>query len=401
MDMKNLADASLKGKRVLLRVDFNVPMDENNNIKDDKRIKETMPTIQYLMKKGAKTIIITHVGRPKEGSEENVKTETLAAKLAELLGKEVQKVNDYQGADVENAINQMKEGDVLMMENIRLFPGEKSKKEEERTEFAKQLAKLGDVYVNDAFANCHRDHASMTGIPKFLPSYAGLLVEAEVKTISAALEKPEKPFVSIIGGAKADKLNAIKNLLPKADRILLGGALAFLFLKQKGMNVGSTKVDTEGLDATKELFGEIAKSKKIILPVDAVVADRFDSNAKVKKVAVDSIPEGWMALDLGPKTIELYKKELEKAKTIIWNGPLGVFEMKKFEKGTKEIAKFIAGLNATTIVGGGDSAAAVEQFKLASKMTHVSTGGGASLNLFEGKKLVAIEALRENAKKFR
>jgi phosphoglycerate kinase len=282
---------------------------------------------------------------------------------------------------------------IVMLENLRFDPREKDKDQVKRDEFGRQLASLADIYVNDAFSNCHRDHASMTSVPKFLPSCAGMSVEKEVSTISKAMGSPERPFVSIIGGVKADKLNAVANLMKRVDRILIAGALAFTLLKQFGKEVGRTKTDTEGLAEFAPLVEEIRRSGKVVLPVDAVLADSFSNDANTKIASVDSIDKDWMALDIGPETIKRFKHELEGAKTIVWNGPIGVFEFDRFANGTREIANAIASSSATTIVGGGDSGAAVEKLGLKERFTLVSSGGGVSLEMFEGKELVAIKAL--------
>jgi 3-phosphoglycerate kinase len=388
MNLKTLHDIpELTGKKVFVRVDFNVPLDENGNVRDDKRIQHAVPTIQYLLDKGVSQIILTsHLGRPKN-NEPHLMTNKVAEKLGELLGQDVVKVDDWG----ENGLPEAK---IVMLENIRFHKAEKSKIESERDEFGKQLASLADIYVNEAFSNSHRKHASMTSIPKYIPGYAGLGVEKEVDAISKAIESPESPLVAVIAGLKADKIVAIHNLLPVADKILIGGALAYNLLKLKGYNIGNTKADNEGMEEMSDIVKEISESPKIELPTDAVVADAFDENANVKEVPVDGIEDGWMALDIGPKTIERYVGILNEAKTILWFGPIGVFEMSPYRNGTKEIGQAIANSDAITIIGGGDTAGAVKKFELTEKMTLVSTGGGASLTMIEGRELPALAVLK-------
>jgi 3-phosphoglycerate kinase len=389
MDFPTLQSIYVGGKRVLVRAGFDVPIDDAGNILDDSRIRISIPTIKYLLEHGAKQIIVmTHLGRPEEKDPAS-KTDKTAARLGELIGEKVVKVDDFG----EKSIPPATKARIVMLENLRFDPREKSKDQSKRDEFGKQLASLADIYVNDAFSNCHRDHASMTSVPKFLPSCAGISVEKEVSTISKAMESPERPFVSIIGGVKADKLNAVANLMKRVDKILIAGALAFTLLKQFGKEVGKTKTDTEGLAEFGPLVDEIRNSPKVVLPIDAVLADSFSNDAKTKISSVDSIDKDWMALDIGPETIKRFRQELANAKTIVWNGPIGVFEFDKFANGTREIAEAIASSSATTIVGGGDSGAAVEKLGMKEKFTLVSSGGGVSLEMFEGKELVAIKAL--------
>jgi phosphoglycerate kinase len=392
MDFRTLNDGDFKGKRVLVRVDFDTPVNkETGEIEDDSRIRISVPTINALLEKEAKQVIlIWKLGRPKN-KEKYLRTNAGAERLQELIGEKVVKVDNW-------GENGLPDARIVALENLRFDDREDSKDEAVKDARAKEIAKLGDVYVFDAFSMAHRKDASVVPIQKYLPSCMGLSVQKEIETIGATMEKPKKPFVSIIGGLKADKMDAIQNMLKKADYVLMGGALAFLFLKIKGKEVGDTKIDNE---YGYSLPDDVKDSKKIILPIDAVVADKFDNNANTGIVDIDSIEKGWMALDIGPETIEKYKRILKKAKTIVWNGPVGVFEMENFSKGTKELAELIAGLDATTIIGGGDTASAIESFGLADKMSLVSSGGGASLTLFEGKTLAAVEALKENAKNFR
>ena len=395
-----LNDLDVKGKRVLVRVDFNVPLDnKTGEITDDKRIKETLPTINFLIGRNAKVILCSHLGRPDGKIIESLRMDKVGHRLGQLLNKTINKLNDCVGDRVKEEIMRMREGDVVLLENLRFHP----KEEENDKKFSRQLADLAELYVNDAFGTCHRAHASTYGAAQYLKSAAGFLVEKELKIMGKAMENPERPLIGILGGAKlgdekfSDKINIIDNLLLKVDKVLLGGAIIFTFFKAQGKNVGASKMQAQFIDMAKKLL----KNNKIVLPVDVAVADKFDANANSKIVDVNNIPDGWMGLDIGPKTISMYKEILKGARTVIWSGPMGVFEFDKFSNGTKEIAKFLATLKATTIIGGGDSAAAVEKFGCASKLTHVSTGGGASLEFFEGKKLPGIEALENSYKKFK
>ena len=390
-----LNDLDAQGKRVLIRVDFNVPLDKKtNDVADDKRIRESLPTIKYLVEKNAKIILCSHLGRPDGKVVESLKMDNVAKRLGYLLHKKVNKLNDCVGSYVEEEVDKMGEGEIILLENLRFHPEEEANDEN----FSKQLADLADLYVNDAFGTCHRAHASTYGVTKHLKSAAGFLVEKELKIMGKAIEQPDRPLIAILGGAKiSDKIKVIENLLTKVDKMLIGGAMIFTFFKAQGKNVGASKLENESVDLAKKLL----HNHKIVLPADVVVADKFDANANSEVVGVNNIPDEWMGLDIGPKSIELYKETLKTAKTVIWSGPMGVFEFDKFASGTREIAKFLSSLKATTIVGGGDSAAAVEKFGYANKLTHVSTGGGASLEFFEGKKLPGIEALEESYKKFK
>jgi phosphoglycerate kinase len=396
--MKNIftiKDFDVKDKRVLVRVDFNVPLDSNGKITNDKRIKAALPTIQYLIKNKAMVILMSHLGKPKGEIVDKLKMDNAAKRLQMLLKKKVYKLNDCIGQDVEDFIDKMVAGEVVVLENLRFYKEEK----ENDLEFARSLSESADLYVNDAFGTCHRAHASVEGITKYIPSAAGFLVEKEIKIMGEALAKPKKSFAAIMGGAKvSDKINAISNLLKKVDYLLIGGAMMFTFLKSKGIEVGKSLVEDDKLSLARNLL----KSKKLIIPVDTVIADKIDKKAKAKTVSVNNIPKNMLGLDIGSETIKNYKKIIAKAKTIIWNGPMGIFEIEKFAKGTNEIAKALAkNRKAVTIVGGGDSAAAIEKLKLEKKLTHVSTGGGASLEFLEGKKLPAIFALEKNYKKFK
>ena len=393
MAKKTIEDIDLKGKRVLMRVDFNVPLDDKLNITDDMRIRAALPSIKYAIDKGAKVILMSHLGRPDGKVDEKLRLLPAAKRLEKLLGKPVQALKDCVGPEVKNAVSAMKDKDVVLLENLRFHAEE----EENDPAFAKELASLGDVFVNDAFGTAHRAHASTEGVTHYLPSVAGFLLEKEIKYLGGAVDNPNRPFVAILGGAKVkDKIKVIDNLLNKVDALLIGGGMAYTFLKAKGKTIGASKLDKDGFDTAKQALDKAAKKNiPILLPVDNIAADKFDANANSKLVGED-IPDGWMGLDIGPKTIKLFEDKLKNAKTIVWNGPLGVFEMDKFAKGTEEVAKFIAGLKGvTSVIGGGDTAAAMLKFKVDSKMTHISTGGGASLEYLEGRGLPGIDALND------
>lgn len=388
MAKRTIAALQAKGKRVLVRVDFNVPI-ENGKVTDDTRIAASLPTIRYLVDQGAKVILCSHLGRPK-GKDQKYTLRPVATRLEQLLGKPVTFVGDCIGQPVERVVEGMNSGDVVLLENVRFYP------EEEKNDpaFAKKLASLADIYVNDAFGSAHRAHASTEGVAHDLPGVAGFLMEKELNYLGQALANPAHPFVAILGGAKvSDKIKVIDNLLPKVDALLIGGGMANTFLAAQGKNIGQSLVESDKLDVAKDLLQK--GGAKIVLPVDVVVADKFDANAQSKVVPVDAVPGDWRILDIGPRTIDAFEKILSDAKTVVWNGPLGVFEMPAFAKGTVEIARRLAQLRATTIIGGGDSAAAVEQAGVADKITHISTGGGASLEFLEGRVLPGVAALQD------
>jgi len=390
---KTIKDIDLKGKRVLMRVDFNVPLDDKLNITDDIRIRSAVPTIKYAIDKGAKVILMSHLGRPDGKVVDSMRLTPVAKKLEELLGKKVTKTDDCTGDAVKKTVAAMKPGDVVLLENLRFHA------EEEKNDpiFAKELASLGDLFVNDAFGTAHRAHASTEGVTKYLPSVAGFLLEKEIQYLGQSVDDPKRPFVAILGGAKVkDKIKVIDNLLNKVDALIIGGGMAYTFLKAKGHTIGNSKLDKDGFDTAKQALDKAAKKNiPILLPIDNVIADKFDANANTKLVGED-IPDGWMGLDIGPETIKLFEDKLKDAKTVIWNGPMGVFEMDKFANGTETIARFLAGLKgAATIIGGGDTAAAMLKFKVEDKMTHISTGGGASLEYLEGRGLPGIDALQD------
>nr|WP_053956688.1 phosphoglycerate kinase [Inediibacterium massiliense] len=395
MKKKNIEDVQVKGKKVLVRCDFNVPMDENKSITDDIRIKAALPTIQYLIKEGAKVILMSHLGRPKGQPNEKYTLEPVAKRLAELLQKEVTFAADEEvvGKSAKKAVDQMKDGEIVLLENVRF------RKEEEKNDeaFSKDLASLGELFVNDAFGTAHRAHASTAGIAKFLPCVSGYLIQKEIDIIGKALTNPEKPFVAILGGAKvSDKIGVITNLLEKVDTLIVGGGMAYTFLKAKGYEIGNSLLEEDKIDLAKELM-EKAKDKnvKFLLPVDVVVAEEFKEDSVHKTVKSEEMPKNMMGLDIGEESVKIFAKEIKNAKTIIWNGPMGVFEMPNFALGTKGVAKAMAESCGTTIIGGGDSAAAVEQLGFKDEMTHISTGGGASLEFLEGKELPGIAVIEE------
>ncbi|BBD55181.1 phosphoglycerate kinase [Planktothrix agardhii] len=395
MSKKTVADLSasdLSGKRVLVRVDFNVPLD-NGSITDDTRIRAALPTIQDLTSKGAKVILTSHFGRPK-GVDESLRLTPVAARLSELLGKPVKKFDDCIGDEVTQAVAAMENGDVAVLENVRFYAEE----EKNDPEFAKQLASVADLYVNDAFGTAHRAHASTEGVTHHLPSVAGYLIEKELKFLQGAIEEPKRPLAAIVGGSKvSSKIGVIEALLDKCDKLLLGGGMIFTFYKARGLNVGNSLVEEDKLELARALEAK-AKQKGVafLLPTDVIVADKFAPDAEAKTVSINEIPDGWMGLDIGPDSVKVFQDALGDCKTVIWNGPMGVFEFEKFAAGTKAIALTLADLTKTgaiTIIGGGDSVAAVEQLNLGEQMSHISTGGGASLELLEGKVLPGIAAL--------
>jgi phosphoglycerate kinase len=388
MNKKTVRDVDVKGKRVLVRVDYNVPIKEGK-VGDDTRIRAAMPTLEYLLKNGAAVILCSHLGRPKGNPEPKYSLRPVAEHLSGLLGKPVAFAEDCVGPVAEEAAKALKPGEVLLLENTRFHPEE----EKNNPEMAKQLAALADLYVNDAFGSAHRAHASTEGVAHHLPAVSGFLMEKELAYLGGALANPERPFLAIMGGAKiSDKIAVIQNLLTKVDSLLIGGGMANTFFKAQGLAVGDSLVEAEALDTA----GELLKSAgdKLVLPVDCVIADRFDAEAQSKVVPVDQVPDGWRILDIGPATVAHFSNRLAAAKTVVWNGPMGVFEFPRFAEGTFAVARVLAGLKgATTIIGGGDSAAAVEQSGLAAKMSHISTGGGASLEFLEGKQLPGVVAL--------
>jgi phosphoglycerate kinase len=395
--LNRLSAADLSGKRVFVRVDFNVPLDEQGNITDDTRIRAALPTIQYLTSNGAKVILASHFGRPKGKVVESMRLTPVANRLSELLGQPVTKTDDCIGDAVASTVAGLNNGDVVLLENVRFYAEE----EKNDPEFSKKLASVADLYVNDAFGTAHRAHASTEGVTHYLsPSVAGFLIEKELQYLQGAIENPQRPLAAIIGGSKvSSKITVIETLLEKVDKLLIGGGMIFTFYKARGLSVGKSLVEDEYLELAKTLEAK-AKERgvELVLPTDVVVADNFAPDANAQTVSVENIPEGWMGLDIGPDSIKKFESVLADAKTVIWNGPMGVFEFDKFAQGTEAIAKTMASLTekgASTIVGGGDSVAAVEKVGLADKMSHISTGGGASLELLEGKVLPGIAALND------
>jgi len=392
MSKLTVKDIDFKGKTVLMRADFNVPQDANLNITDDTRIRATLPTIKYILSRDVKKLVLmSHLGRPDGKVVAKYSLKPVAARLKELLGQDVLFLNDCIGENIKQEIDSSREK-IILLENLRFHAEE----EANDAGFAKQLAGLAEVFVNDAFGTAHRAHASTEGVTHFLRSAAGFLLEKEIQYLGNAVQNPQKPFMVILGGAKvSDKIGMIENLLPKADAIIVGGGMAYTFLKAQGKQIGNSKLEKEKLDLAKSILA-LAKSlgKDIVLPVDNIVVETIDANAKIQVVG-EEIPEGKIAVDIGPQTIKLFEDKLKDAKTIVWNGPLGIFEMDAFSNGTKEVAHFVAGLKAVTIIGGGDTAAAIAKFKLEEKMTHISTGGGASLEYLEGKVLPGVAALTD------
>lgn len=394
MNKMSIDDIQVKGRRVLVRVDFNVPVDENGQITDDRRIKAAIPTIKSLADRGAKVILVSHFGRPKGVPNDKYRMDAMGKRLSELMAKPVVKVNDSIGDEPKEAIEALPEGGIVLLENVRFY------KEEEANDegFAQSLADLADIYVNDAFGTAHRAHASTAGVAKFLkPAVSGYLMQKEIDIMGKALSNPEQPFVAILGGAKvADKLGVIQNLLEKVDALIIGGGMAYTFLKAQGMEIGKSLLDAEKIEFAKEMMAKAkASGVKLLLPVDAVVTDDFKNPTMSKTVAVNQIPADLQGVDIGPETVKLFAKEIEGAKTVIWNGPMGVFELPQFAVGTKAVAEALTRSQGTTIVGGGDSAAAVEQMGYAANVTHVSTGGGASLEFMEGIELPGVAALTD------
>ncbi len=391
MNKKTVKDIDLKGKKVFVRCDFNVPMDEKQNITDNTRIVAALPTIKYLLEQDCKIILASHLGRPKGEVKPEFSLAPVAKELSKLLNKEVIMAKDVIGEDATNKAENLKEGEIMLLENVRFHREET----DNDPEFAKKLASMAEIYVNDAFGAAHRAHASTAGIAQYLPAVSGFLIEKELTVLGNAINNPERPFMAILGGAKvSDKIGVIDSLLDKVDTLMIGGGMAYTFFKAQGYSVGNSLCEEEKTGLALDAM-EKAKQKgvKLLLPVDTKVGKEFKPDTESKTVAWTDIPDGWEGFDIGEKTIEMFKNELKNAKTVIWNGPVGLFEFDQFAIGTNEIAKTLADLDATTIIGGGDSGAAVAKAGLADKMTHICTGGGASLEFLEGKKLPGIECL--------
>ena len=393
MNKKTIKDIDLKGKKVLVRCDFNVPMDENKNITDNTRIVAALPTIKYLLENNCAVILCSHLGRPKGEFKPEFSLAPVAKELSKLLDKEVIMAKDVVGEDANKKAKELQAGQVMLLENVRYHREET----DNDPEFAKKLADMAEIYVNDAFGAAHRAHASTAGVAQYLPAVSGFLIEKELKFLGNALNNPERPFVAILGGAKvSDKIGVIDSLLEKVDTLVIGGGMAYTFFKAQGYEVGNSICELDKLDLAKEAMAK-AKEKgvKLMLPVDTKIGKEFKPDTESKTVAWTEIPEGWEGFDIGAKSIEMFTEEIKKAKTVVWNGPLGLFEFDQFAIGTNAIAKTLSEINATTIIGGGDSAAAVKKAGLQDKMTHISTGGGASLEFLEGKKLPGIECLQD------
>ncbi len=390
---KNVENICVSGKKVLVRCDFNVPQDADKNITDDKRIRESLPTIKYLSENGAKVILCSHLGRPKGQFNLKYSLAPVAERLSKLLGKPVAFATDVIGDDAKAKAAALNDGEILLLENVRFHA------EEEKNDpaFAKALADLAEIYVNDAFGTAHRAHASTAGVADYLPAVCGYLIGKEIGVMGKALSDPKRPFVAILGGAKvSDKIGVINNLLEKVDTLIIGGGMAYTFVKAMGGNIGTSLCEADKLDYAKEMIDKAAaKGVNFLLPTDTVIADKFDANANTDICLTKNIPDDWMGLDIGPKTVEAFSNALKNAGTVVWNGPMGVFEMEAFAKGTESVAKAIAESGAISIIGGGDSAAAVEKLGYADKMTHISTGGGASLEFLEGLELPGIACLAD------
>ncbi len=393
MNKKTVKDIDVKGKKVLVRCDFNVPQDDQGNITDTRRIVSSLPTIKYLLENGAKVILCSHLGRPKGEVKKEFSLAPVAKELSKGLGCDVKLADDIVGESAKSLTANMNEGEIVLLENVRFD----AREEKNDPEMARELANLAEIYVNDAFGTSHRAHASTAGVADYLPAVSGFLIEKEIDFMGNALETPERPFVAILGGKKvSDKIGVINSLLEKVDTLMIGGAMAYTFFKAQGYEVGNSICELDKLDLAKELMEKAkAKGVKFMLPIDTKLGKEFDKDTESKTVKCTEIPVGWEGFDIGEETIKLYKEELKNAKTIVWNGPLGLFEFDQFAIGTNEIAKTLAEVDAVTIIGGGDSAAAIEKAGLADKMTHISTGGGASLEFLEGKRLPGIECLQD------
>ena len=390
----SIRDLDLAGKKVFIRVDFNVPLDDQKQITEDTRIREALPTIQYAVENNAVVVLASHLGRPKGERKPEFSLAPVAKRLSELLGKDVTFLDDCIGETVKNALNAAKSGDVILLENLRFYKGE----EKNDPEFAQKLAEAMDCVVNDAFGTAHRAHASNVGITQYVsPAVAGFLMEKEIEYFGQALDNPERPFVSILGGAKVSgKLEVIKNLLTKVDKLIIGGGMMFTFLKAQGLEVGKSLVEADLIETAKNVLSQAKEAGvELHLPVDCIVADKFDAAAQTQLVSVQAIPADWLGLDIGPESVKLFKDALQDVKTIVWNGPMGVFEMEAFSKGTVELAHAVADADAVSIIGGGDTVSAINLAGVRDKVSFVSTGGGASLELLEGKDLPGISALKD------
>ena len=390
MNKLTVSDMDLSGQRVLTRVDFNVPQDKDGNVSDETRIRATVPTLNYILEQHGKLVLMSHLGRPDGKKDDQFKLDKVGAVLEKLLGRPVKKLDEAVGLQIEKTVSKMKEGEVVLLENLRFYPGE----EANDSDFSKKLAFLGDVYINDAFACSHRAHASIVGVTQYLKSGAGFLLAKEIEYLSRLVEAPEPPFAAILGGAKvSDKITLIDNLLDKVNVILIGGGMAYTFLKAQGKNIGLSKCEKDKVSLAGDILKKAENRKvEIVLPVDHLITDKIDARSRLK-LNKEEVPDGWFGVDIGPATVKLFNEKLAGAKTVFWNGPLGVFEIDKFAEGSRAVATTLAGLKATIVVGGGDTAAAIAKFNLTGRMSHVSTGGGASLEFLEGKELPGLAAL--------
>jgi phosphoglycerate kinase len=393
MAIRTVKDIDLAKKKVLVRVDFNVPMKRDGTITDDTRIRACLPTIQYLINQQSRIVLCSHLGRPDGKVVEELRLAPAATRLSELLGKPVEALSDCVGPQVEDAVSKLRDGDIVLLENLRFYPQE----EANDPNFAKRLSRLADIYIDDAFGSCHRAHASIVGVARYLPAVSGLLLEKELRTLSGLMGNPDRPFAMMIGGAKVStKLVLLDNILPKVDSLLVGGGMAATFLKSQGYDIGASAVENDMIDHVLKLE-EKARSLgvKLLLPLDLLVAQKLEAGSTTKMISIDQVLEGWVIADIGPKTIEAFSKELNRYKTAFWNGPLGVFEIPQFAEGTRNLARVVANLKATTVIGGGSTAEAVEEMELTGKMSYVSTGGGASLELLQGKVLPGVAVLQD------
>jgi phosphoglycerate kinase len=392
---QTVKDLPIRGKRLLIRADFNVPLDKTGQITDDTRIRESLPTIRYCLGQGSSVVLMSHLGRPDGQRVPSMSLRPIAVRLGELLQRPVIFLQDCVGSEVEARVNTLQPGDIMLLENLRFHA------EEEKNDpaFAAKLSRLGDFYVNDAFGSAHRAHASTEGIAHHLPAVAGLLMEKEITYLDGALANPTRPYVAILGGAKvSDKIGVLKRLLERVDRVLIGGGMAYTFLKAQGHAIGSSKLEADKLELAEQLLAQAGGRKvSLLLPVDHVITTSLDAGSEVRVVTTVDIPEGWLGADIGPSTIESFTKALADAKTVVWNGPVGVFEQPRFCEGSRRVAQLLASLKGTTIIGGGDTAACVQQLKLGGSMSHVSTGGGASLEFLEGKTLPGVAILRDHS----
>ena len=393
MAIRTVKDIDLAKKKVLVRVDFNVPMKRDGTITDDTRIRACLPTIQYLINQQSRIVLCSHLGRPDGKVVEELRLAPAATRLSELLGKPVEALSDCVGPQVEDAVSKLRDGDIVLLENLRFYPQE----EANDPNFAQRLSRLADIYIDDAFGSCHRAHASIVGVARYLPAVSGLLLEKELRTLSGLMGNPDRPFAMMIGGAKVStKLVLLDNILPKVDSLLVGGGMAATFLKSQGYDVGASAVENDMIDHVLKLE-EKARSLgvKLLLPLDLLVAQKLEAGSTTKMISIDQVLEGWVIADIGPKTIEAFSKELNRCKTAFWNGPLGVFEIPQYAEGTRNLARVVANLKATTVIGGGSTAEAVEEMELTGKMSYVSTGGGASLELLQGKVLPGVAVLQD------